>query len=111
MSQELKCLKNSDTKAYIIPTNEWLQPIESLITGSSNAKIISAKLLDKEKILVRLTANNNKRLPLINSKYPNEFFLCIIRNLILLFSLHKFLYSKLEFFLNLRDGYRFKLIY
>jgi len=68
MSKELKCLKNSDTKAYIIPTAEWLQPIEPLITNGTNAKVIISKLLNKEKILVRLTSNNNKRLPLINSK-------------------------------------------
>ena len=68
MNNELKCLKNSDTKAYIIPTSEWLQPVEPLITDSLNAETIISKLLDKEEILVRLTANNNKRLPLINSK-------------------------------------------
>lgn len=74
MSTELKCLKNSDTKAYIIPTNEWLQPIKPLLTQSSDAHNIIAKMLNKENILVRLTNNNNKRLPLINkklSKLPN----------------------------------------
>ncbi len=74
MTLELKCLKNSDTKAYIIPTDEWLQPIKPLITNSSNAHNIISRMVDKEKILVRLTNNNNKRLPLINkklSKLPN----------------------------------------
>ena len=68
MNKELKCLKNSDTKAYIIPTTEWLQPVEPLITSSSHAKTIIAKLLNKEKILVRLSKLNNSHLPLINSK-------------------------------------------
>ena len=67
-NHELKCLKNSKTKAYVIPTKSWLQPIASLITNSSNASTIISKLLDKEEILVRLTSNNNMKLPLINSK-------------------------------------------
>jgi hypothetical protein len=54
--------KNSKTKAYIIPTKS------PLITNSSNASTIISKLLDKEEILVRLTSNNNMKLPLINSK-------------------------------------------
>lgn len=74
MTTELKCLKNSETKAYIIPTDKWLKPIKPLISNSSDAQHIISKLLDKENILVRLTNNNNKRLPLINeklSKLPN----------------------------------------
>jgi hypothetical protein len=47
-NHELKCLKNSKTKAYVIPTKSWLQSIAPLITNSSNASTIISKLLDKE---------------------------------------------------------------
>ena len=35
---EIKCLKDSETKKYIIPTNEWLVPLEPLITSISTRK-------------------------------------------------------------------------
>lgn len=68
MNQELKCLKNSETNAYIIPTNKWLQPLKQLITNSSDATNIISRMVDKEKILVRLTNNKNNKLGLINKK-------------------------------------------
>lgn len=71
MSEKIKCLKNSDNKAYIIPTNEWLKPIKPLITESSDAQLILAEMLNKEKILIRITNNNNKRLSIINEKLSN----------------------------------------
>ena len=70
----LKCLKNTDTHAYVIPTDKWLTPIKPLISSSSNAQKIIARMLQKEKILVRVTNNNNKRLSIINknlSGLPN----------------------------------------
>jgi hypothetical protein len=68
---KLKCLKDSKTNAYIIPTHEWLQPIKPLITESSDAQQIIAKMLDKEEILVRLTNNYNNKLGFINKKLQN----------------------------------------
>ena len=33
-----RCLKDSKTKKYIIPTNEWLEPLNELITDSIATK-------------------------------------------------------------------------
>ena len=74
MSQELKCLKNSETNAYIIPTNKWLQPIKPLITNSSDATNIISRMVDKEKILVRLTNNKNNKQSLFNFISSNKIF-------------------------------------
>ncbi len=39
-----KCLKNSTTKKYIVPTNEWSVPLKPLITIiSTKGKEIIAK--------------------------------------------------------------------
>lgn len=65
---DLNCLKNSENKAYIIPTDKWLKPLYPLISNSSDAQKIISKMMDKENILVRLTNNKNKRLPIINEK-------------------------------------------
>lgn len=62
----LKCLSNSDTKALVIPTNEWLQPVKVLITNSSNAQQFLARMINKENILVRVTLNSNNKLGIIN---------------------------------------------
>jgi hypothetical protein len=59
---EIKCLKNSETKKYIVPTNEWLKPLKPMITSiSTKGKIILAKLVDKEKVVVKLTKNVDTR--------------------------------------------------
>jgi hypothetical protein len=53
---EIKCLKDSETKKYIIPTNDWLIPLKPLITSiSTKGKIMLAKMIDKEKVIVKLT--------------------------------------------------------
>lgn len=65
-SKPLKCLSNSDKKAYVIPTNKWLQPIKPLITNSSDAQQILARMVDKEDVLVRVTLNSNNKLGIIN---------------------------------------------
>lgn len=62
----LKCLSNSDKKAYVIPTNEWLKPVKPLITNSSDAQQILARMVDKEDVLVRVTSNSNNKLGIIN---------------------------------------------
>ena len=55
---EIKCLKDSETKKYIIPTNEWLVPLEPLITSiSTKGKMILAKMISKKKVVVKLTKN------------------------------------------------------
>jgi hypothetical protein len=64
---ELKCLTDKKNKAYIVPTNEWLKPIEPLITELSDANIILARLIDMEKVLVRLTNNSSNKLKIISS--------------------------------------------
>lgn len=65
-SQPLKCLSNSNKKAYVIPTNDWLKPIKPLITNSSDAHQVIARMVDKKNILVRITTNSNKKLGIIN---------------------------------------------
>ncbi len=67
-SKPLKCLSNSDKKAYVIPTNKWLQPIKPLITNSSDAQQILARMVDKEDVLVRVTSNSNGKLKIINKQ-------------------------------------------
>ena len=60
---EIKCLKNSTTKKYIVPTNEWLVPLEPLITSiSTKGKLILANMITKEKVVVKITQNINKLL-------------------------------------------------
>jgi serine/threonine protein kinase len=55
---EIKCLKDSETKKYIIPTNEWLKPLEPLVTGiSTKGKMMLAKMVNKQKVVVKLTKN------------------------------------------------------
>jgi len=57
---EIKCLKDSETKKYIIPTDEWLKPLEPLITSiSTKGKMMLAKMVSKEKVVVKLTQNTN----------------------------------------------------
>ena len=65
-TKSLKCLSNSDKKALVIPTNEWLQPVKLLITNSSNAQQVLARMINKENILVRVTLNSNNKLGIIN---------------------------------------------
>ncbi len=45
-----KCLKDSQTKTYVIPTNEWLEPLNELITDSISTKglLMLSKFIDAE---------------------------------------------------------------
>ena len=82
MTKELKCISNKQNKAYVIPTNDWLKPIEPIITDSVEATMILAKLIDKEKVLVRITNNSSNKLKIISSnlsEIPNfPYVYCVI---------------------------------
>ena len=55
---DIECIKDSETKKYIIPTNEWLKPLEPLITSiSTEEKIMLADMVNKKKVVVKLTQN------------------------------------------------------
>ena len=75
---DIECLKNSETKKYIIPTNEWLQPLKPLISSlntkeqrdwarfcevktseGTKGKIILANMVNKKKVVVKITKNIN----------------------------------------------------
>ena len=73
---EIECLKNSETKKYIIPTNEWLEPLEPLITTlSTKGKIILARMAKKQKVVVKITKGLDiKRIKNIN------YLLCRLPN-------------------------------
>ena len=70
------CLKSSETKKYIIPTDIWLKPLEPLMTSlSTKGKLIIGQMANKEKIVVKITKNIDlKRIKNINylvRKLPN----------------------------------------
>ena len=56
-------------KQYIIPTKSWIKPLELYITEDLNTKgvMIISKLIEREKILVKLTFSRNKKLKKINN--------------------------------------------
>ena len=57
---DIECLKNSETKKYIIPTNEWLKPLKPLISSlNTKGKIILANMVNKKKVVVKITKNIN----------------------------------------------------
>jgi serine/threonine protein kinase len=65
---EITCLKNSETKKYIIPTDKWLKPLGPLITSiSTRGKIILGEMSNKNKVVVKITKN----LDLLRIKYIN----------------------------------------
>ena len=70
----LNCPKKD--KKYIIPTKNWLEPIEKLINSDISTKgtLFLSKLLNEEKILVKITKGKNFDLKYLNSivkKLPN----------------------------------------
>jgi len=66
---EISCLKNSETKKYIIPTDKWLTPLEPLITSiSTKGKLILSEMANKNKVVVKITKN----LDLFKIKYINH---------------------------------------
>ena len=54
-----KCLKDSKTKKYIIPTNEWLEPLNELITDSIATKglLMLSKFRSNHEVVVKITRN------------------------------------------------------
>ena len=56
----IKTISNkSKDKKYIIPTNEWLKPLKPLKKDDINSRslIMLSKLVDKEKVVVKITKN------------------------------------------------------
>ena len=62
INKQLKCSKVN--KQYVIPTKNWLVPLEQLQMNdvSTKGKFVLSKLFNQEKIIVKVTSNN----------YPNE---------------------------------------
>jgi predicted site-specific integrase-resolvase len=62
-----KCLKDSKTKTYIIPTNEWLEPLNELITDSISTKglLMLSKFRKTHDVVVKITRNITNNYPII----------------------------------------------
>lgn len=60
--------KKFRNKKYIIPTNEWLEPLEPLITTLlTEDKLILAQMVQKQKVVVKITKSLDiKRIKNIN---------------------------------------------
>jgi hypothetical protein len=60
----IKCPNmNNEIKEYVIPTKSWLVPIEKLMIDNdinTRGKIYVAKLLEKDKILVKITGKKRR---------------------------------------------------
>jgi hypothetical protein len=69
----MSCLKN-DKKEYIIPTKNWLNPISKFITEDLNndSLLILSNLMKKEKVVVKITNGDNKKLIIFNKMLKNE---------------------------------------
>jgi CRISPR/Cas system CMR-associated protein Cmr5 small subunit len=76
-----KCVRN-ENKQYIIPTQKWLKSIEPLITSDSNTSglLMIGELIDKEKVIVKISKNINKKIILfgkiLNNLYNFVFTYC-----------------------------------
>ena len=60
-------------KQYIIPTKNWLAPIEKLITDDINTDglLMTADFLKKERIIVKITKGENKKIKVTNNLLNN----------------------------------------
>uniref|UniRef100_A0A6C0HVI5 Protein kinase domain-containing protein n=1 Tax=viral metagenome TaxID=1070528 RepID=A0A6C0HVI5_9ZZZZ len=67
---DLKCPYDDVAKNYVIPTGKWLEAINKLKIDDINTSgtIIISELLEKEKVLVKVTTNKNVKLRDINQK-------------------------------------------
>ena len=65
-----KCVIDETTKYYLIPTKKWLKPIESLLVDDSNTAgiLMISKLVEKEKVIVKITSGNNKKIKILSMK-------------------------------------------
>ncbi len=81
---QLKCPYDDIKKDYIIPTKSWLKAIEEFNPNDYyiKGKIILAELLEKHKVLVKVTSGKSAKLRDINSKIkglPNMVYTyCVI---------------------------------
>ena len=66
-----KCLKDSENKKYIIPTQEWLEPLNKFITDDINTDglLMLTRLNKKHEVIVKITRNNEEKYKLL--KYAN----------------------------------------
>lgn len=64
------CLVDEKTKYYLIPTIKWLKPIEPLLIEDLNTAglLIIGKLIEKEKVIVKITNGNNKKIKILSMK-------------------------------------------
>jgi serine/threonine protein kinase len=81
---DIKCPYDDIKKEYIIPTKSWLKVISEMKIDdiSTNGVLILSKLVEKEKVLVKLTKGHNKKTEIINKLIkglPNMVFTyCVI---------------------------------
>ena len=56
-----KCPRDKTTKQYIIPTNEWLEPLQQFITSdiSTQGLLMLAKYMKQKDVVVKITKNLN----------------------------------------------------
>ena len=59
----------TEQKQYIIPTKNWLKPVEPLIIEDSNTAglLMIAKLVNEEKVIVKITKNKNKKIIVLSN--------------------------------------------
>ena len=70
-----KCPIDESTKYYLIPTKKWLKPLEQLLINDSNTAglLMIAKLIGEEKVIVKITKGNNKKIKIL-SRTLNSLF-------------------------------------
>jgi len=68
--------KMQNKKTYVIPTKHWLKPLKEFISddNSSHGFLMLAEHIDKGKVIVKITCEDNKKLGVFNkilSNYQN----------------------------------------
>ena len=69
-----KCLKDSQTKKYIVPTKEWLKPLKELITNDITSKglIMLSKYHNDHDVVVKITKLNKQKIQLEKIKFATK---------------------------------------
>lgn len=71
-----KCLFNKNNKGYVIPITDWLKPLEKLLIKKNNPNtvglIMLSELMKKEKVIVKITSGNNKKIRFIDKILSTE---------------------------------------
>ena len=69
-----KCLKDSQTKKYIVPTKEWLKPLKELITNDITSKglIMLSKYHNSHDVVVKITKLNRQITQLEKIKFATK---------------------------------------